>query len=48
MQSREFKLLVQLDLEDILTGFQFSGPCDREESSNSPDDSRKSGLSSHL
>ena len=27
---------------------QFSGPCYREESSNSSDDSRKSGLSSHL
>ena len=27
---------------------QFSGPCNRKESSNSPDDSRKSGLSNHL
>ena len=27
---------------------QLSGPCDRKESSHSPDDSRKSGLSGHL
>ena len=28
--------------------FQFSGPCDRKESLNCPDDSRKGGLSNYL
>ena len=32
----------------LLMNFQFSGPCNREESLDSPDDSRKSGLSGHL
>ena len=32
----------------LLMNFSSQGPCNGKESSNSPDDSRKSGLSSHL
>ena len=32
----------------LLINFSCPGPCDRKESSHSPDDSKKSGLSGHL
>ena len=32
----------------LLMNFSSQGPCNRKESSHSPDDSRKSGLSGHL
>ena len=48
METIKLPCLLHWIYSHVADELQFSGPCDREESSDSPDDSRKNGLLSHL